>query len=134
MRPALTALALAAILAAAGCGGEREFSPEEFVDAANSEGAGLELGSPLLSAVEGIDVYELRLRPTSVTGAGEHSPPGSLTVTDGTDSALSEFRRCDSAGTLACYRAANVVIAFEGTAEDPKLASVESAIKAMATD
>jgi len=127
---ATTALLTALALAAAACGGERTFEPEEFVEEANSKGAGLELGEPLISTREGLEVYELRLIAAVQATRKEHAS-GSLIVAEDPEKALAEYHRCEAAATLICYRAANVVLALEGGESAPGLASVDRAIRAL---
>jgi hypothetical protein len=110
---------------AAGCG-EREFEPEEFVDAANAEGAGLVLGDSLTSITEDVEVFALSFED----GGGG----GSLIVTGDADSARGEFERCESAVTLTCYRAANVVLYFDAAPDDERVANVDAAIRALGAD
>ena len=91
MLPALV-LVLAAVLAA-GCG-EREFAPDEFVDAANAEGAGLILGESLTSITEDVEVFAVSFEEGDEPAAGghEHDGGGSLMVTGDSDSAREEFQ------------------------------------------
>lgn len=111
-------------LLAAGCGGERTFDPPEFVDAANAEGAGLVLGDELVSIEEGVDVY-------AVTFAGESGHGGSLVLTGDADAAREEHRRCEEAVSLACYRAANVVLMLEDEEGEEHMRKVDAAIRAL---
>lgn len=122
MYPAL--LVLIALLAV-GCGGEREFEPGEFVDAANEEGAGLVLGDSLTSITEDVEVFSISFR-----GGGG----GSLIVTGDSESAAGEFERCENAVTLTCYRAANVVVYFDAAPGDENIAKVDAAIRALGDD
>jgi hypothetical protein len=100
-------LAVLAILAA--CGGERTFEAAEFVEEANAHGAGMELGEPLSSTGAAGEVFavELASSATQVHGGG------SLIVVDDAEEAQAEFARCESAASLVCYRAANVVLRLE---------------------
>jgi hypothetical protein len=127
--PALV-LVLAAMLAA-GCG-EREFEPDEFVDAANAEGAGLVLGESLTSITEDVEVFAVSFEGADEPAGGhEHGGGGSLMVTDDSDSAREEFERCQSTLSLTCYRAANVVIYFDAPPQDEHVARVDAAIRAL---
>lgn len=130
MLPALV-LVLAAVLAA-GCG-EREFAPDEFVDAANAEGAGLILGESLTSITEDVEVFAVSFEEGDEPAAGghEHDGGGSLMVTGDSDSAREEFERCQSTSSLTCYRAANVVIYFDAPPQEEHVARVEAAIRAL---
>ena len=106
-RTAASCLVIAA--AAAGCGGERTFDAQEFVDEANSHGAGLELGEPLSATGSDIEVYgvELASSATQVHGGG------SLAVAEDPEGGEAEYARCEGAVDLICYRAANVVLRLE---------------------
>ena len=125
MRPAAFALLVCALLA--GCGGERVFTASEFTDAVNDEGGGLELGEALVSTREGIEIYAIELS----TGA-----EGSLTVTLDPDAGTEEYRRCDTSAALRCYRAANIVLAFqeEDLPDQGALAGIDGAIRSLAGD
>src|SRR5687768_974805 len=127
-------LMLIAVLALAGCGSDRAFEPDEFVEEANAEGAGLVLGEPLTSIEEGVDVYALSFEEEP----GEHDGPepgghahsgGSLIVTEDADAAREEHARCEQAVTLVCYRAANVVLLFDADPSDEHVTEVDSAIR-----
>jgi hypothetical protein len=133
------AVTLATILAVAGCGDERAFEPEEFVDAMNAEGAGLVLGEPLTSIEEGVDVYALEFEEEP----GEHEEPeagghghsgGSMTVTEDAEAARAEHARCEEAVSLVCYRAANVVLFFDLEPSDEHVARVDAAVRALASE
>ena len=137
IRPGGLLLMLALLLAGAGgCGSEKVFGPEEFVTVANIHGAGIELGGPLASPGFEGGVYELELSVGGVGGedTADHAREdqghtdekgdkrggeahahlgGSLIVTPDSDAGRSEFERCESAVSLLCYRAANVVVMFE---------------------
>ena len=127
MLPALV-LVLAALLAS-GCG-EREFEPEEFVDAANAEGAGLVLGESLTSITEEVEVFAVSFERGP--GGGHDAPGGgSLIVTGDSDAAREEHARCESAVTHTCYRAANVVLYFDAPPSDARVARVDAAIRAL---
>jgi murein DD-endopeptidase MepM/ murein hydrolase activator NlpD len=122
LRRRLASLIAFAFAALAACGSDETFTAEEFVSAVNAEGAGISLGEPLSSGDEGLELYALTLSaPTaggSSAGADLHGG-GSLRVTEGADDAEAEYERCEGAVTLACYQAANIVVAFEGlTAEE----------------
>ena len=109
-----------------GCG-EREFEPDEFVEAANAEGAGLVLGESLTSITEDVEVFAVSFQQ------GQDGAPGggSLIVTGDSDSAREEHARCQSAVTLTCYRAANVVLYFDAPPSDARVARVDAAIRAL---
>jgi hypothetical protein len=135
----VAAVTLVAVLAGTGCGSERSFDPEEFVEEANAEGAGLVLGESLTSIEEGVDVYAISFEEEP----GEHDEPepgghahsgGSLIVTGDADAAREEHARCEQAVTLVCYRAANVVLLFDAEPSDEHVAKVDSAIRALETE
>jgi hypothetical protein len=133
----VAAVMLITFLAIAGCGGERAFEPEEFVDEANAEGAGLVLGEPLTSIEEGVDVYALSFaeEPGERAEPGEHAHSGgSMIVTEDAEAAREEHGRCEDAVTLICYRAANVVLMFDADPSDEHVAEVDSAIRALESE
>jgi|GEM_PF-3921560 hypothetical protein len=122
---------IALALAAAACGGERVFEPTEFVEEANAEGAGLELGEPLVAMREGLDVYELRLAGAVQAARDPERVSGSLIVAADGEAALAEFRRCERTAALACYRVNNIVLALEGEPDSPELAPLDAAVRAL---
>lgn len=138
MRGAAAALSVATALVVAGCG-EREFSASEFVEEANSHGAGLELGDPLQSSREDTEVYAVEVEPVAATGelgadAHDAHGGGSLTVTADSEAGAAEYERCEGAVTLICYRAANVVLALEDELGPDELVGVDGAIRSLASE
>ena len=137
MRAALSFIALAALALGGGCG-ETTFDAAGFVEEANENGASLELGEPLLTEREEVEVHAVEIRPASATGelgaghAGEEHVGGSLIVSEDGEAAEAEFARCDGAVTIVCYRAANVVLAVEGDPSSAELVGIDGAIRAMA--
>jgi hypothetical protein len=134
LRPAVLAILFALLVAA--CGGERTFEPDEFVGAANEKGAGLVLGEQLTSIEEGVDVYALSFADAATAQATgdeehEHGTGGSMIVTDDAESATAEFERCETAVSLTCYRAANVVLYFNAAPTDEHVVPVGTAIRAL---
>ena len=134
------AIALAAIgLAAVGCGGgERTFTAPEFVAEANRKGAALELGAPLTVAAGDDEVYGIAIasgdgegHEREQPGAAEEHGGGSLRVSEDAAAAQDEHARCESAASLICYRAANVVLIFEPGTSARDLARIEAAIRGM---
>jgi hypothetical protein len=118
------ALACAAVLALAGCGGD-ELDAPEWVAALNEHGAGLELGEALRSERDG---YEIRaLAVGDVMG-------GSLTITPDAGSGLEEYERCRSTGLLVCFRADSAVLIFEDELSPRDRERIESALRAVASD
>lgn len=106
-------LALALV---AGCGGEKQFTEDGFIDAVNAEGAGLELGEVITTNEQGVDVRSVTFAEgaTSPTGAegGVHGS-GTMLVLADAGAATDELERCETAPSLTCFRAANVVLRFE---------------------
>ncbi len=99
-----------------GCGGEKEFTGEEFIDAVNAEGAALALGDVITTNPDGIEVRALAFTDpeTSPTGAeGGLQGSGAMLVLSDAGAASDELERCESAPAFTCFRAANVVLRFE---------------------
>ena len=139
-RPGAVALAASvAALAVAGCGVPYG-DAQEFVDAANAEGAGFELGPSLSTNDPTHDVYALELTggPGLADEADEegqaHLGGGSLTVTESEDDAIAEYEECESAVSLLCYRAGNVAIILEGEIRPGQRENVDAAITALGSD
>lgn len=134
----LVSLCTVALLALAACGGDRVFTADEFVREANEAGAGLVLGNPLTSTQQGVEVFDIGFADERLQATGEahdHSElAGSLTVAGDTEGALAELERCESAVSLTCYRAANVVLYFAGDPADERLVAVAQAISALASE
>jgi hypothetical protein len=121
----------------ASCGnGEPTFDPEGFVREANAHGAGLVLGSSLPSSREDAEVRELSLDESEdhATSADQPHGGGSLTVMRDSDEAVAEWERCESSASLICFRAANVVLIFEGSLTPADHARIEQALRALASD
>jgi hypothetical protein len=131
----VAALTICTAAVAAGCGGERQFEPSEFVAEANGAGAGLLLGEALTSNEEDREVrtvsfaeeesgahgedahgeVEASEPDAGTAGAHEHEHgAGSLVAFADVDAARTEYERCGGAVSLICFRAANVVLRFEG--------------------
>jgi hypothetical protein len=130
--------ALSALLLTGWACGERSFEADEFVEEANANGAPFVLGEPLTSTA-GNEVYALRLEEEDAAQpgeleAGQEHGGGSLTLTEDADAAREEYARCEEAVSLLCYRAANVVVAFEDVLAPEERARIEAAIRAMATE
>jgi hypothetical protein len=134
----LFAVALIALGApiAGGCGGGQEFTAEEFVEEANSRGAGLGLGAPLDSSREGAELYDVTLQPAegAEPALGEQHTGGTITVTDDVAEGEAEYARCEESVSLFCYRAANIVLFFDEEASPDTLARVAQALKAMQSE
>ena len=141
---ALAATGVSLATLALGCGGgEPTFTAEEFVEEANANGAGLELGDPLFAAESDDEIYRVALEerhgskgtgeapPSEETGAAHEHGGGSLRVSEDAEAAEEEYVRCESAASLLCYRAANVVLIFEPSVEPQTLRRLDGAIRAM---
>jgi hypothetical protein len=109
-------LAAAMLLLIAGCGDERTFTAEEFIEKVNAEGVEIELGEELSTSEPGAELRSVELEP--LPGAppvpGEGHAGGSLAVYDEMGAAEQRFVTCEEAADLLCYRAANVVVILEG--------------------
>lgn len=120
-----------------GCGGEKVFTPEEFVEAANAQGAGVVLGPMLTTSQDGAEIFTVTLIE-SATGSPSSSTEdfsgnGTLLALDDAEAASAEVQRCATTASLVCFRAANAVLRFEGLppAEQDRLTR---SIEALATD
>lgn len=138
MTPWPAAVALAVVLALAGCGAAYD-DAQSFVDAANAEGAGFELGPSLSSNDPEHRIYALEIegaeQPSEAREPGQASlGGGSITVTPGEDEARAEYDQCEAAVSLLCYRAGNVALALEGEIGPAERARVDAAISALASD
>lgn len=123
-------VALAAAAAGGGCGSS-EFTAEELVAELNRHGAGIELGEPLAGGSADAQVHAVELaEPAAEDGDHAHAG-GSLAITDGEDAALAEYRRCEEAASLLCFRAANAVLIFEDSLPPEALVRIGTAIRAI---
>jgi hypothetical protein len=110
-----TAALAAGALALGACGEEKKFDAPGFVEDVNAEGAKLELGEPLISSVEGQEVYAIELDPlTDLPDEARPHSEGSLSVFDEASAAADEIESCRASADLLCYQAANVVVVLEG--------------------
>jgi hypothetical protein len=130
---AISLLATAACLAACG---EQGFTADELVGELNDHGAGLELGEALPSTRDGIELHALRFAtdPAAALNAeGEaEGGSGSITITSDADAGLAEYQRCEGAGALVCFRAANAVLIFEDEVPADDRARLATALRAVA--
>ena len=55
-------------------------------------------------------------------------------MTADSNAALAEYRRCEAAVSLICFRAANAVLIFEGALAPADVARVEAALRALASE
>jgi hypothetical protein len=136
-------LALAMPLAAGCASDEREFGAEEFIEEANSHGAGLELGPPLDTTEGDAELYEVTVETAEGEEAaeGEEEHPeselghshggGSLKVLEDAGAAETEYARCEETASLFCYRAANIALVFDAEASPDDLGRVAVALEAM---
>ena len=134
----MTVALLGALLALAGCGTAYD-DAQSFVDAANAEGAGLELGPSLSSSNPDFEIYAVELEGASAPGeareAGQaHLGGGSITVTPGEDEAIAEYEECETAVSLVCYRAGNVALIVEDEVGAEARTRLNDAISALASD
>lgn len=140
------ALPLAALGAGCGDDGEATFTAREFVAEANRNGAGLELGEPVQASGAEDEIYGLAVErmgersaqghdegPAGTSGESPEHSGGSLRVTESDAAAQEEHARCESAATLLCYRAANIVVIFEPEVPRSDLARLANALRAMAS-
>jgi hypothetical protein len=114
--PAAWATLLAgAALAVAGCGsGEREFDAETAIAELNEAGAGLVLGEPLATTIAGTEVRVISFAGDAGPVDGDGPGSGAVVILEDVAAAQAEFRRCESAVSFVCFRAANVVLRFAG--------------------
>lgn len=136
-RAAIAALTAIAFALPAGCGEDtRLFDAEELVDAINEEGAEVELGDELVSQQEGVEVFAFGFadHPGNAGGGEAHGSGGSLVITPDDETGVAEYERCESAVTLLCYRASNVVMILEKEASREDTARIEAAITSLAAD
>lgn len=135
-------LALAALACAGGlligCGGERTFDAEEFVEAINEQGAFVTLGPVLTTSLDGVEIRSVALTevsasPTQPAPVGEEGGSGAVLVMQSAEEAEVELARCESALSLACFRAANVVLRFEDLPPTEQ-ARIAGALQAIATE
>ena len=139
VRSSLARLLPALALAFAGCGGTAYDDAQSFVEAANAEGAGFELGPSLSTSNPEHQIYAIELEggqdKEEMREAGQaHLGGGSVTVTSGEDEARLEYEECESAVSLLCYRAGNVALVLEGEVAPAERARVDAAISALASD
>jgi hypothetical protein len=141
LRALIPALILALAVPLGGCGsGEHQFTPEEFVDTVNAEGAGLALGPAIATRADGVEIHSVTFTEAS-TGVGsptidspraEHGS-GNLLIAGDAGAARAEFERCDKAEGLTCFRAANAVLIFKDM-DGADQARVVTSLEAIQTD
>ena len=128
-RAGLGAIAALAV-ALAGCG-STTFSAEELVAEVNEHGGELALGEQLGDNGRGVEIHSLRLTGEGPAPADAHGG-GSLLIAADDAAALVEFRRCEAAASLICFRAANAVLILEGAIGEVEVDRLARAIRAMA--
>ncbi len=71
--------------------------------------------------------------PTGAAAAGAipEGSSGTIRATDSADTATGEFTRCENAGTLLCFRAANVVVLLESEFDRPAVIRLSRALRDM---
>lgn len=126
-------IASGALASLAGCGGEHRFEAQEFVDAANDEGAGLVLGEPLSTNDPDREVYALDLSAQTASGTPVEGG-GSLVITEDAEAGIAEHGRCESAVSLICYRAANAVVELQDGVAPNSLRRLDEAFTGLASD
>jgi hypothetical protein len=134
----LPALAATAAVVLSGCGAAYD-DAQSFVEAANAEGAGFELGPTLSSTNPDLEIYALEVEGAAHAAEAReegqaHLGGGSLTVTPSDDDAKLEYDECENAVSLICYRAGNVALALEGEIEPEEKERVDAAISALGSD
>ena len=109
----------------AGCGSEeRRFDSEGLAELITKAGVPIEVGEELRSSDASIEVRVIALEPDG---------GGSMLVADDEGRARNEFARCESASSLVCFRAGNVVLRFDQLSADQRervgeaLKTIESA-------
>jgi hypothetical protein len=113
-RAGVAAALLGGALALAGCGsGEREFDAETVISELNEAGAGLALGQALPAGTEGTEVTVISFDGDSEPSDEDHGGSGAVVILDDAEIAQTEFRRCETAVTFLCFRAANAVLRFD---------------------
>ena len=132
-----------ALLGATACGGERSFDANEFIEAANQEGAGLTLGEPLEDDQEDIEAtfaleFETGAAHEGATEgdgyeAGRDHEHGDATLIIGADeaAAIAAYENCEGSVTLVCFRAANVAIVFSGDESGEEAQRLQAALVAL---
>jgi hypothetical protein len=126
-----------ALLLLAGCGGDDSaFTADQFVGAVNQRGASLELGPELRSTRPEAQVFALELGAGDAAGGDTATEGteagGSIAVMADADAGFEEYRRCEQAVSILCYRADNIVLFIEGEVAPAALARLENALRVIA--
>jgi hypothetical protein len=137
-RALLPAAAAATALAVSGCGAVYD-DAQAFIDAANAEGAGFELGPSLSTTSPDNEIYAITIKgaadPAEAREPGQ-APlgGGSIIITPDDNAARAEYDECESAVSLLCYRAANVTLLLEDEIDPAVRDRVDEAISALASE
>lgn len=122
-----------------GCGSERTFSADSFVEAMNSNGARLVLGDRLETERPEVELWQVELEEDHGLEGDEAGPAaghthggGTLTIASGPEAGLAEYERCEPVESLVCFRAANAVLFFEDVLEPEERLRIGSALQAIA--
>lgn len=98
-----------------GCGEEKTYTAEEFVDQVNEEGVKLKLGEPLITDDSSKELFAVELAQVAdLPGSGREPVSGSLSEYDEPSGAEDELDSCSASADLLCYRVANIVVVLEG--------------------
>jgi hypothetical protein len=143
VRAAIVAIALVALLPAACGSGERRFDAESAVAELNRAGAGLELGAPLSSSEEDVDVRsvafveqgEHEMEDEDLAGEENHAHDGAgaVVILEDATAAETEFERCSSTVSFICFRVANAVLRFTEL-DEAERARLTAAVSALQTE
>lgn len=129
------ALAIACLLGIAGCGSDA-FTAEELVAELNRHGAELALGERLGDGGnDELEIHSLAFAeppPGGGRAAADEHAGGSLLIAADDDAALAQYRRCETAASLVCFRAGNGVVIVEDSADRADLVRLGEAVRATA--
>jgi hypothetical protein len=120
----IAALGIVTGAALAGCGEERTFTAEEFVQEVEDQGVALRLGRQLQTSGGADQLYSITLpalpgepAPERGNDGGDHGPEGggsgSLYVYDEASGASDQLEACRASAGLLCFRASNVVVVLD---------------------
>lgn len=137
--------ALAACAAAgvgvAGCGSDARYDAESFAAELSEAGTPLELGEPLQSDTEGVEIHAVTLEEGSEKGEEAHPGDehgatedhehgaGAVSITPSEEAGRAEFLRCETAVSLICFRAANAVLRFSSLTPEEQAGLSESLMR-----
>lgn len=123
------------LIALAGCGDSGTLTADEFVDAINESGAEISLGPVLTTNPDGVEIQSVTLTDSAEPSApapaeGDVHGSGALLVMADVEEASAELDRCQVAPSLTCFRAANVILRFEGLLPEEQ-ARISAAIESI---